>query len=145
MKVSRVGCFQTKGHWICYSTFSNISFMVFLTRLLSKCLWRNHPLQFKFQKPVLRCSMLQKIKMPNFAILKWRPFEYKVKSRKLGPFLECFFRKKKCRHFEFFLNQIFRYLFLISHKMAYMGLLFLKLRAAELDSRTERRLLIANW
>ena len=94
MKVSRVGCFQTKGHWICYSTFSNISFMVFLTRLLSKCLWRNHPLQFKFQKPVLRCSMLQKIKMPNFAILKWRPFEYKVKSRKLGPFLECFFRKK---------------------------------------------------
>ena len=96
------------------------------------------------KKPVLRCSMLQKIKMPNFAILKWRPFEYKVKSRKLGPFLECFFRKKKCRHFEFFLNQIFRYLFLISHEMTYMGLLFLKLRATELDSRTERRLLIAN-
>ena len=100
VKVSRVGCSQTKGHWMCYSTFSNISFMVFLTRLLSKCLWRNHPFQFKFQKPVLRCSMLQKIKMPNFAILKWRPFEYKVKSRKLGPFLECFFRKKK---FEFWI------------------------------------------
>ena len=29
--------------------------------------------------------------------------------------------------------------------MTYMGLLLLKLRAVELESRTESRLLIANW
>ena len=36
--------------------------------------------QLKFQKSISRCSILQKIKMSNFVILKWRPFEYKVKS-----------------------------------------------------------------
>ena len=64
--------------------------------------------QLKFQKPISRCSILQKIKMSNFVILKWRPFEYKVKSWKLCEFLGLFLRNKKCWHSEFFMNQIFR-------------------------------------
>ena len=43
------------------------------------------------------------------------------------------------------MNQIVQKLFLISHKMTYMGLLLLKLQAVELERRTEDRLLIANW
>ena len=33
-----------------------------------------------FKKLISRCSISQEIKMSNFVILKWRPFEYKVKS-----------------------------------------------------------------
>ena len=33
-----------------------------------------------FKKSISRCSILQKIKMFNFRILKWRPFEGKLKS-----------------------------------------------------------------
>ena len=43
------------------------------------------------------------------------------------------------------MNQIVQELFLISHKMTYMGLLLVKLQAVELERRTEDRLLIANW
>ena len=42
--------------------------------------------QLKFQKSVSRCSILRKIRMSNFVILKWRPFEYKIKSWKIWPF-----------------------------------------------------------
>ena len=41
--------------------------------------------QFKFQKPISRCSILQEIKMSNFVILKWQPFEGK-KLKKLSIF-----------------------------------------------------------
>ena len=41
--------------------------------------------QFKFQKPISRCSVLQEIKMSNFVILKWQPFEGK-KLKKLSIF-----------------------------------------------------------
>ena len=143
MKVSQVGCFQITGRWICYSIFFDISFIVFFTRLFSKCLRRNYPLQLKFQKSISRCSMLQKIRMSNFVVLKWRPFEYKVKGWNFCPFLGLFFQKMLT--FWIFMNQIFRKWFLVSHKMTYMGLLLLKLRAVELESRTESRLLIANW
>ena len=34
---------------------------------------------------------------------------------------------------------------MISHKMIYMGQLLFKLQAVELESRTGRRLVIANW
>ena len=57
--------------------------------------------QLKFQKSISRCSILQKIRMPNFVILKWRPFAYKVKSWKICRFWDCFFRSKKSWHFEF--------------------------------------------
>ena len=40
--------------------------------------------QLKFQKSISRCSILQKIMMPKFVILKWRPFEYK--ANKLSTF-----------------------------------------------------------
>ena len=50
MKVSQVGCFQITGLWICYSIFSDISFIVFFTRLLSKSLWRNYPFSVQISK-----------------------------------------------------------------------------------------------
>ena len=62
----------------------------------------------KFQKLISRCSILQKIRMSNYLILKWRPFEYEIKSWKICSFLGLFFRDKKCWHFKFFMNQIFR-------------------------------------
>ena len=34
----------------------------------------------KFQKSISRYSILQKIRISNFVILKWRPFEYKGKK-----------------------------------------------------------------
>ena len=85
MKVSQVSCFQITGSWLCYSNFFDISFIVFFMRLLSKSLWIYEEtilFQLKFQKPISRCSILQKIRMFNTAILKWRPFEYRVKSWK---------------------------------------------------------------
>ena len=50
MKVSQVGCFQITGLWICSSIFSDISFIVFFTRLLSKSLWRNYPFSAQISK-----------------------------------------------------------------------------------------------
>ena len=50
MKVSQVGCFQITGHWICYSIFCDISFIVFFTRLLSKCLLKNYPFSAQISK-----------------------------------------------------------------------------------------------
>ena len=91
MKVSQVGCFQITGRWICYSIFFDISFIVFFTRLLSKSLWRNYPYQLK---SISKCSILQKYRMSNFVMLKWQPFEYKVKKWKICPFLGQFFQKK---------------------------------------------------
>ena len=142
MKVSQVGCFQISVCWICYYIFS--PFIVFFTTLISNVFKETILVQLKFQKSISRCSILQKIRMSNFVILKWRPFEYKVKSWKICPFLGLFFRNKKCWRFEFFMKQIFRSWILISHKITYMGLLLLKLRAIELKSKTESRLLIAN-
>ena len=45
------------------------------------------PFQLNFQKSISRGSILQKIRMSNFVILKWWPFEYKVKSWKMFPFI----------------------------------------------------------
>ena len=42
--------FSNMGHWICYSIFSDISFIVFFTRLLSKSLWRNYPFSAQISK-----------------------------------------------------------------------------------------------
>ena len=109
--------------------------MVFFTTLLSKFHKEAILFELKFQKSISRCSILQKIRMSNFVILKWRPFEYKVKSWKLCEFLGLFLRNTKCWHFEFFMNQIFRLLFLISHKIAYTVLLLLKLRTVGFDSK----------
>ena len=68
--------------------FFDISFM-FFTRLLSKRFWRNYP----FSAQISRYSILRKIKMSNFVILKWQPFTYKVKKWKLYTFLGLFFQK----------------------------------------------------
>ena len=73
------------------------------------------------------------------------PLNIRQKVEQFVRFWGCFFRNKNMLTFWIFMNQIFRKWFLISHKMTYMGLLLLKLRAVELESRTESRLLIANW
>ena len=83
-------------------------FIVFFTVLFSRVLWRKYHFSAQLSKSISRCSILQKSGMSNFVILKWRPFEYKVKSWKLCEFLGLFLRNKKCWHFEFFMNQIFR-------------------------------------
>ena len=51
------------------------------------------PFQLNFQKSIWRCSILLKIRMSNFVILKWWSFEYKVKSWKICPFLWLFSQK----------------------------------------------------
>ena len=50
MEVSGVGCFQIIGRWICYSIFFDISFIVFFTRLLSNCLWKNYTFSAQVSK-----------------------------------------------------------------------------------------------
>ena len=55
--------------------------------------------QPKFQKAISKCSMLRKIRMSNFVILKWRPFEYKVKVENFVHFWGCFFINEKRWHF----------------------------------------------
>ena len=45
--------------------------------------------------------ILQKIGMSNFVILKWRPFEYKVKSCKICPFLGLFSEIKNADNLNF--------------------------------------------
>ena len=94
-EVSQVGCFQITGRWICYSIFFDISFIVFFTRFCAKGYWEIILFELKFQKFISRCSILLKFSMSNFVILKWRPFEYKVKSWKICPFVELVFQKWK--------------------------------------------------
>ena len=62
--------------------------------------------QLKFQKSISRCSILQKIKMSNFVILKWRPFEHKyliysLNIRYLSVFGAAFSEIRKCWQFQF--------------------------------------------
>ena len=51
--------------------------------------------QLKFQKSIPTCSILKKIRMFNFVILKWWPFKYKVKNWKMCSFLGLFFSQVK--------------------------------------------------
>ena len=98
MKFSQVGCFQITDRWICYSIFFDISFVMFFRDFCQNI----YDETIFFQSKVIsRCSILQKIKMSNL-ILKWWPFEYKVKRWKIYQFLGLFFQKQKeCWHFEF--------------------------------------------
>ena len=131
MKVSQVGCFQITDRWICYSIFFDISFIVFHKAFVKKFLKKLSFFSSNF-KNLFQDELLQKIRMSNFVILKWRLFEYKVKSWKICPFLGLFW---------IFMTQIFWKWFLVPHKMTYMGLLLLKLRLDKLESR----LLSSNW
>ena len=83
--------------------FFDISFIVFLSKdFCQKVYEETIHFQFKFKKLIPRCSILNKIRMPNFVILKWRPFEYKVKSGKICPVFGAVFSEiKKCWYFEF--------------------------------------------
>ena len=97
MRVSQVGCFQITGRWI--FLISNLK--CFLRDFCQKVYEETIHFQLKFQKSISKCSILQKIKI---VILKWQPFEYKVKSLKICPFwgLGFFSEVKKFWHFEFY-------------------------------------------
>ena len=86
--------------------FRYLIYSVFHKTFVKKFMKKLSFFSSNFKKSISRCSILQKIRMSNFVILKWRPFEYKIKSWKICPFLGCFFRNKKCC--EFFMNKIFR-------------------------------------
>ena len=58
----------------------DISFVVFSRGFCQKVYEETILFQLKFQKFISRCSTFQKIRMSNFVILKWPPFEYKIKS-----------------------------------------------------------------
>ena len=70
--------------YLIYSVFQETLVKEFLKKLL---------FQLKFQKSTSRCSILQKMRMSNFVILKWRPFKYKVKIWKICSFLGLVFQK----------------------------------------------------
>ena len=147
VKVSQVACFQITSGWICYTISVDISFIVFVTRFLSKGLQRNYPFSTQIQNYISRCRILIKIRMPDFVILKWRPFKYKVKRWKICPFLGLFFSEiKNADILNFWWIKYFGndYSFL-KKKKACLGLLLLRLRFVKLENRTESRLLIANW
>ena len=75
--------------------FRYLIYSVFHKTFVKKFMKKLSFFSSNFKKSISRCSILQKIRMSNFVILKWRPFEYKVKSWKICPFLGLFFRNKK--------------------------------------------------
>ena len=76
-----------------FHIFWYLLYSVFLQGFCQKVYEETILFQLKFQKSIPKCSILQKISMSNFVILKWGPFEYKVKSWKMYPFLGLFFQK----------------------------------------------------
>ena len=59
--------------------FFSISNLWYFSRDFCQKVYETILFQLKFQKSISRYSILQKIRMSNFVILKWWPFEYKVK------------------------------------------------------------------
>ena len=88
--------------------FRYLIYSVFHKTFVKKFMKKLSFFSSNFKKSISRCSILQKIRMSNFVILKWGPFEYKAKSWKLCETIGLFLRNKKFWHFEFFMNQIFR-------------------------------------
>ena len=126
MKVSQVGRFQITDRWICFSIFFDISFIVLFTRLLPEIFWRKNSIlfQLKFQKSVSRCSTLQKIGMSYFVILKWRPYEYKIKMLKnLSTFGAVFSEIRNADILNLSWIKYFGNDFSFLKKMTYIGLL----------------------
>ena len=80
------GCFQITGHWICYYIFSDISFIVFFTRLLSKILWRSYPFfSSNFKNPSQDVVYYRKLRCLTSWYWNGSPFEGK-KLKKLSIF-----------------------------------------------------------
>ena len=65
---------------ILFHFFRYLIYSVFHKTFVKKVYKETILFQLKFQKSISRCSILQKMRMSNFVILKWRPFECKVKS-----------------------------------------------------------------
>ena len=86
------GCFQITGHWICYYIFSDISFIVFFTRLLSKILWRSYPFfSSNFKNPSQDVVYYRKLRC--LTSWYWNGSPLRVKSWKNCPFLGLFLQK----------------------------------------------------
>ena len=80
MNVSQEGCFQIMGSWICYFIFPISHLLCFSRDFCQKLYEKTIFFKIKFQKFISRCSILQKIRMSNFVILKWQTIEYKIKN-----------------------------------------------------------------
>ena len=89
MEDSQVGCFQITGRWSCYSIFLITHLQCFSRDFCQKVNEETNLFQLKFQKPISRCRILQKIKMLYFVKLKCRG-PLKFKSWKICPFLGLF-------------------------------------------------------
>ena len=81
MKFSQEGCFQIRGRFEYAIPFFSTSHLQCFSQDYCQNVYEDTILfQLKFQKFISSCSTLQKIRMSTFVVLKWRPFEYKVKS-----------------------------------------------------------------
>ena len=60
MKVSQVGCFQIRSHWICYSIILISHLSCFSQDFCKNNYEETVFFFFKFQKSISRCSILQK-------------------------------------------------------------------------------------
>ena len=125
IKASQVGCFQITGCWICYCLFKT-----FVKKFMEKLSFFSSNFKNLFQDVVYHR------KLGCLTLWYWNGGP-RLKVEKFVRFWNCFLRNKKMLVFWIFMNQIFWKWFLISHKITYMGLLLLKLRAVELESRTE--------
>ena len=96
MKFSQEGCFQIRGRFEYAIPFFSTSHLQCFSQDYCQNVYEDTILfQLKFQKFISSCSTLQKIRMSTFVVLKWRPFEYKVKSWKICPFSGLFFSEIK--------------------------------------------------
>ena len=120
MEVSQVGCFQNYEllnmllHFFIYLIYS-----VFHETFVKKFMKKLSFFSSNFKNPFSICSIVQKITRSNLVMLKWRPFEYKLKVQKIFHFWGCFFRNKKMLTFLIFMNQTFPKWFLISQNDIY--------------------------
>ena len=108
MKVSQVGCSQITGCWICYSIFRYLIYSVFyetfVKRFMEKLSFYSSNFENQFQDEVY----YRKLGCLTLRYWNGSPLNITYKAKKFAHFWVCFFRNKKCWHFEIFMNQIFQ-------------------------------------
>ena len=135
---SNYGPLNMLFHFFQYLIFYSVFHGTFFKKVMNKLSFFSSNFKNTFQDVVYYRRLTY---LPQYwnVILKCRPFEYEVKSWKICPFLGLFFQYKKMLSFWIISIKHF------GNDFSYMGILLSKLRDVELESRTESRLLIANW
>ena len=121
------------SRYLIYSVFHETFVKMFMTKLSFSSSKFKNPFQDVVSYRRLGCLIL------------WYWNVGPLNTEMFVSFWGCFFRNKRADILNFSWIKYLSNWFLISHKVTYMGLLLLKLRAVELESRTENRHLIANW